>query len=114
MEIFDSPGHLLLFRLLQREEDLSGRGIIGKERRFDTLKREVFQLCLFFLAFHGLFLTILSGSPSEDLGVSVCRKWWIRMITSLSFCFFLFQIDDRSSHWSPAVPFRFRFGFGSS
>ncbi|KAJ0561354.1 hypothetical protein HanHA300_Chr06g0222001 [Helianthus annuus] len=86
MEISDSPGHLLLLKLLQREEDLSGRRIAGKERRLDTLKREVFQLCLFFFAFHGLFLTILFGSSSNDLGVSVCRKWWIPMITSLSFC----------------------------
>ncbi|MFS7897212.1 hypothetical protein Hanom_Chr00s007368g01737611 [Helianthus anomalus] len=74
MEISDSPGHLLLLKLLQREEDLSGRRIAGKERRLDTLKREVFQLCLFFFAFHGLFLTILFGSSSNDLGVSVCRK----------------------------------------
>ncbi|KAM0046600.1 hypothetical protein Hdeb2414_s0009g00318411 [Helianthus debilis subsp. tardiflorus] len=109
MEISDSPGHLLLLRPLQREENLPGCKIAGKERRLDTLKREVFQLCLLFFAFHGLFLTILFGSSSDDLGVSVCRKWWIPMITSLSFCLFLFQIDGRSSHRSPAFPFRFRF-----
>ncbi|KAF5771958.1 hypothetical protein HanRHA438_Chr13g0582291 [Helianthus annuus] len=74
MEISDSPGHLLLLRLSQREEDLSGRIIVGKERRLDTLKREVFQLCLLFSAFHGLFLTLLFGSSSDDLDVFVCRK----------------------------------------
>ncbi|MFS7940617.1 hypothetical protein Hanom_Chr05g00466541 [Helianthus anomalus] len=48
MEISYSPGHLLLLKLLQREEDHPGHRFAGKERRLDTLKREVFQLCLFF------------------------------------------------------------------
>lgn len=86
MEISESPGHLLLLKLLQREEDLSGRRIAGKERSLDTLRREIFQLCLFFFTFHGLFLTILFTSSNNDLGVGVCEKWWIPMITSLSFC----------------------------
>ncbi|KAK9070633.1 hypothetical protein SSX86_011035 [Deinandra increscens subsp. villosa] len=86
MEISESPGHLLLLKLLQREEDLSGRRIARKETRLDTLRREVFQLCLFFFTFHGLFLTILFSSSRNAAGVGVCRKWWIPMITSLSFC----------------------------
>ncbi|MFS7940616.1 hypothetical protein Hanom_Chr05g00466531 [Helianthus anomalus] len=81
MEISYSPGHLLLLKLLQREEDLPGHRVAGKERRLDTLKREVFQLCLFFFAFHGHRVTV-----------------WV----------FLF-IDDNSSHRSPTVPFQFRF-----
>lgn len=86
MEISESPGHLLLLKLLQREEDLSGRRIAGKETRLDTLRREIFQLCLFFFTFHGLFLTILFTSSNDDVGIDVCHKWWIPMITSLSFC----------------------------
>ncbi|KAI3786528.1 hypothetical protein L1987_40277 [Smallanthus sonchifolius] len=41
MEISDSPGHLMLLKLLQREEDLSNRRISGKETRLDTLRREM-------------------------------------------------------------------------
>ncbi|KAK1440170.1 hypothetical protein QVD17_05995 [Tagetes erecta] len=80
-EISQSPGHLLLLKLLQREEHLSGCRIARKETRLDTLRREIFQLCLFFFTFHGLFLTILFTSSSN-----VCEKWWIPMISSLSFC----------------------------
>ncbi|XP_076934798.1 uncharacterized protein LOC143601215 [Bidens hawaiensis] len=88
MEISDSPGHLLLLKLLQREEDLSGRLIALKETRLDTLRRQVFQLCLFFFAFHILFFTILFGSSNNNnvAGVTVCHKWWIPMTTSSSFC----------------------------
>ncbi|XP_076954195.1 uncharacterized protein LOC143628503 [Bidens hawaiensis] len=84
MEISDSPGHLLLLKLLQREEDL----IALKETRLDTLRREVFQLCLFFFAFHILFFTILFGSSNNNNNGAdaVCHKWWIPMMTSSSFC----------------------------
>ncbi|KAL3612946.1 hypothetical protein D5086_003966 [Populus alba] len=64
-EISKSPGHLLLLKLWQREEDLFGRRIALKESRMDSIKREIFQLCCFFLVFHGFFLTI----------VKVCRYW---------------------------------------
>ncbi|XP_071696156.1 uncharacterized protein [Rutidosis leptorrhynchoides] len=95
MKISESPGHLLLLKLLQREEHLSGRRIARKETRLDALRREVFQLCLFFFTFHGLFLTILFTSyinksnanvKNDEMGFGVCEKWWIPMITSLSFC----------------------------
>ncbi|PWA63456.1 hypothetical protein CTI12_AA352540 [Artemisia annua] len=89
MEISESPGHLLLLKLLQREEHLSGRRIALKETKLDTLRREVFQLCLFFVTFHGLFLTILFTSLNNDVGVSVCNKWWIPFMASLSFCIVL-------------------------
>ncbi|KAJ6313782.1 hypothetical protein OIU78_017432 [Salix suchowensis] len=55
-EISNSPGHLLLLKLWQREEDLFGRRIALKESRMDSIKREIFQLCCFFL-------------------VKVCRYW---------------------------------------
>ncbi|GMI63858.1 hypothetical protein like AT5G56120 [Hibiscus trionum] len=63
MEISQSPGHLLLLKLWQREEDLFGR-------RMDSIKREMFQLCCFFLIFHGLFFNILFTSS-----VKLCRYW---------------------------------------
>nr|XP_043622782.1 uncharacterized protein LOC122594381 [Erigeron canadensis] len=97
MEISESPGHLLLLKLLQREEDLSARRISRKETRLDTLKRQVFQLCLFFFTFHGLFLTLLftsynnnnnnNNNSTNDVDIidSLCSKWWIPMITSLTF-----------------------------
>ncbi|KAI3769099.1 hypothetical protein L6452_00196 [Arctium lappa] len=97
-EISESPGHLLLLKLWQREEDLSGRRIAGKESRLDTLRREIFQLCLFFFTFHGLFLTILftsSSSSSLSSRNDLCRKWWIPMMTSLSFCVVMVLLVQR-------------------
>ncbi|KAI3673917.1 hypothetical protein L6452_40048 [Arctium lappa] len=82
MEISESPGHLLLLKLWQREEDLFGRRIARKETRMDTLTREIFQLCLFFFAFHGFFFTILFTSSQNNS----CQKWWIPMLVSLSTC----------------------------
>ncbi|KAL5981316.1 hypothetical protein ACLOJK_015371 [Asimina triloba] len=82
MEISESPGHLLLLKLWQREEDLFGHRIALKESRLDAIKREVFQLCCFYLVFHGFFLTLLftSSIQSQDL---TCRKWWIPSCLSL-------------------------------
>ncbi|KAJ6422947.1 hypothetical protein OIU84_023974 [Salix udensis] len=89
-EISNSPGHLLLLKLWQREEDLFGRRIALKESRMDSIKREIFQLCCFFLVFHGLFLTILFTSSVESEEHS-CKKWWIpslvSVFTSLVFVF---------------------------
>ncbi|XP_077236595.1 uncharacterized protein LOC143878177 [Tasmannia lanceolata] len=79
MEISQSPGHLLLLKLWQREEDLFGRRIAIKETRIDNIKRQVFQLCCFFFAFHALFFTILFTSSIQP----TCRKWWIPSFLSL-------------------------------
>lgn len=74
-EISQSPGHFLLLKLWQREEDLFGRRMSRKESRKDTIRREIFKLCCFFFVFHGLFLTILfTSSNSENRH---CKKWWI-------------------------------------
>ncbi|CAB4312251.1 unnamed protein product [Prunus armeniaca] len=70
MEISESPGHLLLLKLWRREEDLFGRRIARKESRMDSIRREIFQLCCFFLIFHGFFMTILFTSS-----VNLCRYW---------------------------------------
>ncbi|KAK7825319.1 tho complex subunit 3 [Quercus suber] len=89
MEISESPGHLLLLKLWQREEDLYGRRIALKETRIDSLKREVFQLCCFLFIFHGLFLTILftSSIKSQDQDLhthDTCKRWWIPALLLLS------------------------------
>ncbi|XP_019194119.1 PREDICTED: uncharacterized protein LOC109188075 [Ipomoea nil] len=87
MEISRSPGHLLLLKLWQREEELFGRRIAAKETRLDFIRREIFQLCCFFFTFHGFFFTILFTSYSED-GDGACRKWWIP--SAVSACTSLF------------------------
>ncbi|XP_057952492.1 uncharacterized protein LOC131146742 [Malania oleifera] len=81
MEISRSPGHRLLLKLWQREEDLFGRRIAAKETRLDTIRREIFQLCCFFFIFHGLCSTIVFGSSGKH---ETCRKWWIPSILSVS------------------------------
>lgn len=92
-EISQSPGHLLLLKLWQREEDLFGRRMALKETRLDSIKRELFQLCCFFLIFHGFFFTILFNSSvnSQEENAHTCRKWWIpgllSVATSLVFVF---------------------------
>ncbi|XP_021826806.1 uncharacterized protein LOC110767541 [Prunus avium] len=95
MEISESPGHLLLLKLWRREEDLFGRRIARKESRMDSIRREIFQLCCFFLIFHGFFMTILftSSVNSEE---HICKKWWIPSILSVSTSFvfvFLVQVN---------------------
>ncbi|KAF5727875.1 hypothetical protein HS088_TW21G00014 [Tripterygium wilfordii] len=83
MEISQSPGHLLLLKLWQREEDLFGRVVAAKESRMDSIRRELFQLCCFFFVFHGFFFTILFTSPKEEEH-HTCKKWWIPCVLSLS------------------------------
>ncbi|CAN0922950.1 hypothetical protein LINGRAHAP2_LOCUS33311 [Linum grandiflorum] len=83
-EISRSPGHLLLLKLWQREEDLCGRRIAMKESRMDSIKRDIFQLCCFFLVFHGLFFTILFTSSSDDSTRCNSKTWWIPGLVSLS------------------------------
>ncbi|XVF76948.1 hypothetical protein PTKIN_Ptkin14bG0001100 [Pterospermum kingtungense] len=84
MEISQSPGHLLLLKLWQREEDLFGRKIALKESRLDSIKREIFQLCCFFFIFHGFFFNILFTSSVGDKEHHTCKKWWIPSIVSAS------------------------------
>uniref|UniRef100_A0A1J3K0Y4 Uncharacterized protein n=1 Tax=Noccaea caerulescens TaxID=107243 RepID=A0A1J3K0Y4_NOCCA len=88
-EISESPGHLLLLKLWQREEDLFCRRVILKESRLESIKREIFQLCCFFLVFHGFFFTIVysSSCSDDDDGTksdAVCKKWWIPSAVSLA------------------------------
>ncbi|GFQ02551.1 hypothetical protein PHJA_002399100 [Phtheirospermum japonicum] len=86
-EISQSPGHFLLLKLWQRDEDLSGRRLSRKESRKDAIGREIFQLCCFFFVFHGLFFTILFTASSTRR----CGKWWapgvVSACTSLAFVF---------------------------
>ncbi|KAI8009579.1 hypothetical protein LOK49_LG06G00191 [Camellia lanceoleosa] len=86
MEISHSPGHLLLLKLLQREEHLSARRITIKETRKDTIGREIFQLCFFFFIFHSLFSIILFTSTTKNQNdyKSLCEKWWVPSILSVS------------------------------
>ncbi|KAL8462062.1 hypothetical protein ACS0TY_032416 [Phlomoides rotata] len=79
-EISQSPGHFLLLKLWQREEDLFGRRMSRKESRKDGIRREIFQLCCFFFVFHGLFLTILFTSSNPEH--HHCKKWWIPSVLS--------------------------------
>lgn len=89
-EISESPGHLLLLKLWQREEALFAKRIAHKETRMDTIKSELFQLSSFFFIFHGFFLTLLFTSwakaqqqQAQQTHQSVCHKWWLPSMVSL-------------------------------
>ncbi|MQM21020.1 hypothetical protein Taro_054051 [Colocasia esculenta] len=86
-EISQSPGHLLLLKLWQREEDLFGRRIGAMEIRLEETKREVFRLCWVFFAFHGLFLSLLFASSVDGrrrgMEEGACRDWWVPCFLSL-------------------------------
>ena len=85
MEISQSPGHLLLLKLWQREEDMFARRSSIKESRMDSIRGDIFQLCCFFFLFHGFFLTILFMSSILDEEVDMrCQKWWIPSILSIA------------------------------
>ncbi|KAG6501867.1 hypothetical protein ZIOFF_041751 [Zingiber officinale] len=80
-QIVESPGHLLLFKLWQREEDLHGRRAAALEARMDAAKRAVFHLSCLFLAFHGLsFMLLFNASVA---GAS-CHGWWLPCSLSLT------------------------------
>ncbi|XP_065863041.1 uncharacterized protein [Euphorbia lathyris] len=82
-EISNSPGHLLLLKLWQREEDLFGRRIAIKENRMNSIKSELFEICCFFVMFHGIFLTLLfTSSVNSTEEHTTCRKWWMPSIIS--------------------------------
>ncbi|KAM6552474.1 hypothetical protein CsatB_013236 [Cannabis sativa] len=85
MEISNSPGHLLLLKLYQRQEHLYNHRITRKETRFDSIKEEIFQLCCSFFLFHTFFLTLLfTSSLNSQKPISVCKKWWIPSLVSVS------------------------------
>ncbi|KAM7251804.1 hypothetical protein ACFE04_023687 [Oxalis oulophora] len=78
MEISRSPGHLLLLKLWQREEELFGRRISIKESRMDSIKTHIFQLCCFYVVFHGIWFTLLFTSSVNDIPrIKTCVNWWI-------------------------------------
>lgn len=86
-EISESPGHLLLLKLWQREENLFAKRISRKETRMDSIKSELFQLTSFFFIFHGFFLTLLFTSWQKTQmngGGGSCKIWWIPSLISLS------------------------------
>ncbi|XP_020214601.1 uncharacterized protein LOC109798662 [Cajanus cajan] len=85
-EISESPGHLLLLKLWQREEELFAKRIAHKETRMDTIKAELFQLSSFFFIFHGFFFTLLFTSwarAQQQAHEGVCHKWWLPSMVSL-------------------------------
>ncbi|KAK1406917.1 hypothetical protein QVD17_38526 [Tagetes erecta] len=79
MEISESPGHLLLLKLWEREQHLFGGRIALKETRIDALRSEIFNLCLYFFTFHVFFFTILSTNNNSCSN----KKWWIPMILNV-------------------------------
>ncbi|KAK9683520.1 hypothetical protein RND81_10G147500 [Saponaria officinalis] len=87
MEISQSPGHFLLLKLWQREEDVFARRITMKETKLDSIRQEIFQLCCIFFLFHGFFSTILfisSVNHETDNETHLkCRKWWIPSLLSI-------------------------------
>lgn len=78
-EISASPGHLLLLKLWQREEDIISQRIGIVETHLDGIKRETFRLCSLFFLFHFIFLTLLFGSSDH----SRCKDWWVPCTLSL-------------------------------
>ncbi|KAG6755676.1 hypothetical protein POTOM_041509 [Populus tomentosa] len=81
-EISNCPGHLLLLKLWQSEENLFSRRIALKESRMVSIKRVIFQLCCFYLVLHGIFLAILFTS-SVDSKEHTCKNWWIPSLVSV-------------------------------
>lgn len=84
MEISESPGHLLLLKLFDRQEQQLGHQMGVKETRLDSLKLEAFFLSSLFFAFHGLLLTLLyASSTAQADDARACRNWWIPCCLSL-------------------------------
>jgi hypothetical protein len=90
-EIAASAGHLLLFKLWQREEDRRGRRACALEARMDAARRDAFYLCAAFLTLHGLSLALLfaasvaaSASVSSSAPTLACRRWWAPSSLSLA------------------------------
>lgn len=87
-EISSSPGHLLLLKLLHREEEGHGRQTAKLENHATSLRRDAFSLSCLFLAFHFLSLILLFSSSVDPLhGKHKCEFWWVpssvSVVTSL-------------------------------
>ncbi|KAJ0965256.1 hypothetical protein J5N97_026394 [Dioscorea zingiberensis] len=82
-EISGSPGHLLLLKLWQREEDLISLRATAIESRLDASKRDAFLLSSLFLAFHAISLTILFSSAHKSHENNICRNWMVPSFLSL-------------------------------
>lgn len=77
-EISSSPGHLLLLKLLHREEAGHGRQTAKLESHATSLRRDAFSLSCLFLAFNFLSLILLFSSSVDPLyGKHKCEKWWV-------------------------------------
>ena len=79
-EISHSPGHLLLLKLWQREEDLLGRKMAATETLIQSSRSQVFRLCSIFFFFHAIFLTLLFVESDNE----TCRRWWLPCFLSLA------------------------------
>ncbi|KAK9091238.1 hypothetical protein Sjap_024415 [Stephania japonica] len=90
MEISESPGHLLLLKLWQRQEDLLARRVAIKETRLDSVRSDAFHSCCFFYAFYSLFITLVyassSSSTNNSNNSSKCQCWWIPSVVCASTC----------------------------
>ncbi|KAF3329773.1 hypothetical protein FCM35_KLT05104 [Carex littledalei] len=87
-EISSSPGHLLLLKLLHREEEGHGRQTAKLENHGTSLRRDAFSLSCLFLAFHFLSVILLFSSSVDPLhGKHKCQMWWVpssvSVVTSL-------------------------------
>ncbi|MCL7041469.1 hypothetical protein MKW94_003630 [Papaver nudicaule] len=87
MEMSQSPGHFLLLKLWQREEDMFGRRVTMKETRMDNFKSKIFQLCCCFYLFVGFFLTLLyTSSVNSFHDHHSCKNWWLPSIHHARSC----------------------------
>uniref|UniRef100_A0A7N0U1S5 Uncharacterized protein n=1 Tax=Kalanchoe fedtschenkoi TaxID=63787 RepID=A0A7N0U1S5_KALFE len=78
MEISESPGHLLLLKLFQREERINASRIFLKETNFSPSTS----------LFHMLCLPLLFASTLNNPKTS-CSTWWIPSMVSLSLLLFV-------------------------
>jgi lysylphosphatidylglycerol synthetase-like protein (DUF2156 family) len=81
-EIADSRGHLLLLKLWQKDDEVFARRIEVKESRIDSIKKEIFHLACLYFAFHGIVLTLLFTSATQE-NAHTCTRWWIPSTLSL-------------------------------
>lgn len=89
-EISSSPGHLLLLKLLHREEEGHGRQTANLEKHATSLRRDAFSLSCLFLAFHFLSLILLFSSSVDPLhGKNKCENWWVPSSVSVVTSLFL-------------------------
>ncbi|KAM0943030.1 hypothetical protein DsansV1_C13g0117951 [Dioscorea sansibarensis] len=82
-EISASPGHLLLLKLWQRDEDIISCRATAIESRLDASKRQIFLLSCLFLTFHAISLTILFSSSHKSHENNICKNWMVPCLLSL-------------------------------